>query len=780
MKDHDRETMFISGFEDGARLESRILEERIQRAVRQGYSKIEVDAMGQHGIGGRLWFTPGRRVKVDVYGQAGQRLGAMGSPYTAIEMHGPASDDVGWLNAGSKIIVHGDATNGVANAMAQGRIYIAGNIGARGMTMTKHNPRFDPPELWVLGGAGDSFAEFMAGGTAVICGLGQGSRSGSILGYRPCVGMVGGRIFFRGTQKEFSDKDAKLVNIEDEEWSWLEEHLGEFLKAIGRQNLAQELTQDRSAWRLIMARHPSEKAFGKGLPMARFKSEVWDRELGEGGLIGDIETIDRSLIGVVERGDLRRYIPVWNNGAYMSPCQAACPTGIPVGERWSHIRKGDVRKAVDLALKYTPFPATVCGYLCPNLCMEGCTRSLRGLKPIDTSLLGKASLEAGEPEPSTSTGVKIAVIGGGPAGLSVAWQLWMKGHEPVVFDREGSLGGKIRDVIPFSRIPSEVFEHELSRVKKRITIERLKGELDKRLFMDIVDRHDYTVIAVGASRPRTLKINGAKRAISALDFLKAAKRNKLSVGAKVVIIGAGNVGCDVAAEAYRLGAKEVSLVDIQKPASFGRERLAAQALGAGFVWPVGTKEITDEGVVLTDGRMLEADTVVVSIGDAPDLGFLPDGIETKDGYIKVDERYLTSNDKVYAIGDSVRPGLITDAIGAGRAAALDIDSRLKGAIETMDRLQIIDVSKVKLEYYDPRAGSLDDLETCAETCASCGLCRDCGLCEAICPERAISRMASQDSGYEYVADASRCTGCGFCAGACPCGIWEMHENDLPL
>ncbi len=160
--------------------------------------------------------------------------------------------------------------------------------------------------------------------------------------------------------------------------------------------------------------------------------------------------------------------------------------------------------------------------------------------------------------------------------------------------------------------------------------------------------------------------------------------------------------------------------------------------------------------------------------------FLPDGIETKDGYIKVDERYLTSNDKVYAIGDSVRPGLITDPIGAGRAAALDIDSRLKGAIETMDRLQIIDVSKVKLEYYDPRAGSLDDLETCAETCASCGLCRDCGLCEAICPERAISRMASQDSGYEYVADASRCTGCGFCAGACPCGIWEMHENDLPL
>ncbi|WP_306304062.1 hypothetical protein [Desulfosarcina cetonica] len=132
----------------------------------------------------------------------------MGYPNTFVDVLGPASDDVGWLNAGATITVHGHASNGTANGMAQGKVYIAGNIGARGMTMTKHNPRFEPPELWVLGSAGDYFAEFMAGGVAVVCGL-DAQDPENVLGYRPAVGMVGGRIFFRGPHKGFSQSDAR-------------------------------------------------------------------------------------------------------------------------------------------------------------------------------------------------------------------------------------------------------------------------------------------------------------------------------------------------------------------------------------------------------------------------------------------------------------------------------------------------------------------------------------------------------------------------------------------
>ncbi len=88
-----------------------------------------------------------------------------------------------------------------------------------------------------------------------------------------------------------------------------------------------------------------------------------------------------------------------------------------------------MQEAVDLALEYTPFPATVCGYLCPNLCMQNCTRQKSDLPAVDTALLGRASLQAAVPTPAAATGMKIAVIGGGAAGLSVAWQLRMKGHE---------------------------------------------------------------------------------------------------------------------------------------------------------------------------------------------------------------------------------------------------------------------------------------------------------------------------------------------------------------
>ena len=115
-----KESKKIAGFENGLRVESRVLEEQIQHAVTEGYHHIEINAYGQHGIGGRLWRAGDKPVKVDVTGSSGQRVGAMGFANTIIEVFGPASDDVGWLNAGAQIIVHGNATNGVANAMAQG------------------------------------------------------------------------------------------------------------------------------------------------------------------------------------------------------------------------------------------------------------------------------------------------------------------------------------------------------------------------------------------------------------------------------------------------------------------------------------------------------------------------------------------------------------------------------------------------------------------------------------------------------------------------------------
>jgi glutamate synthase domain-containing protein 3 len=249
-----RQPFTITGKREGERLASRLLEEEIQQAVKAGHRHLTIQAFGQHGIGGRLWKTDGEPVHITVEGHAGQRLGSLGYPGTAIEVVGPVSDDVGWLNAGAVITVHGHASNGVANGMAQGKVYVAGNIGSRGMTMTKFNPRFDPPELWVLGSAGDYFAEFMAGGVAVICGL-TPQNPDNVLGYRPAVGMVGGRIFFRGPHKGFSHADAKMVPIDDTDWHWLTEGMKAYLTAIDRMELFDDLTV-RDAWQLIVPDRP--------------------------------------------------------------------------------------------------------------------------------------------------------------------------------------------------------------------------------------------------------------------------------------------------------------------------------------------------------------------------------------------------------------------------------------------------------------------------------------------------------------------------------------------
>ena len=197
----------ISGKKLGERVSSRLLEEKMQSTIDRGFRKMHVKAFGQHGIGGRLWRTNGDTVEITIDGHPGQRVGSFGFPNTSIIVNGPVSDDVGWLNAGARIIVHGNAGNGAANGMAQGKIYVAGNIGARGMTMTKHNPRFDPPELWVFGSVGDYFGEFMAGGIAVVCGQ-EAQNPDNVLGYRPLVGMVGGKVFFNGPHDGYSQADA--------------------------------------------------------------------------------------------------------------------------------------------------------------------------------------------------------------------------------------------------------------------------------------------------------------------------------------------------------------------------------------------------------------------------------------------------------------------------------------------------------------------------------------------------------------------------------------------
>jgi NADPH-dependent glutamate synthase beta subunit-like oxidoreductase/glutamate synthase domain-containing protein 3/NAD-dependent dihydropyrimidine dehydrogenase PreA subunit len=773
------EKAIIEGTKEAKRVPSRILEEEIQEAVREGARDILVRADGQHGIGGRIW-PRGETVRITVEGPCGQRLGSMGMAGTEIILKGSASDDVGWINCGARITVLGDVTNGAHNAAAQGVLYVQGGGGARCDTMTKHNPRFDPPESWYFRDVGDSFAEFKAGGIAVVCGV-EPRNPENVLGYRPCVGMVGGTVFFRGPIQGFSEWDVKLVDLTPQDWQWLTERMRPFLEAIDRASCYDELARSPEDWKKLIAYTPDEKHRRKRIPMSasEFRADVWEKEVGAGGIFAEFITHDQTLLPYITTGENRRNRPVWANEKYAPPCLYNCPTHIPSHKRAALVREGKMKEALELVLQYSPLPATVCGQICPNLCMQSCTRG-RVDRPLNIREYGRLALELPAPRPAKKTGHKIAVIGGGPAGLSAAWQLGLKGHAVDLYEAEDKLGGKIELCIPRDRLPHEVLIKELSRFQEVGVKVHLGSKIDRKAFDRIYKGHEVVVVACGAHKPREIRFPGSEHAVSAIEFLKGINFGKLPTLKRknVVVIGAGNVGMDVALQAFGCGAKSVTAVDIQKPAAFGKELEMARALGTRILWPRFTERYDRKArkLYFTDGTSMDADLVVVSVGELPVLDFLPQSVHTERGWLAVNDMGQTSDLKVYAIGDATKPGLVTHAIGQGRTAADVIHSELMHYDRMPEVKQVVPYERIHTEYYDICRAEVFKAEEEANACMSCATCRDCHMCESTCYWGAISRRDLGGGAFEYVVDDEKCIGCGFCAGICPCGVWEMVEN----
>ncbi|HXY55729.1 MAG TPA: FAD-dependent oxidoreductase [Nitrospirota bacterium] len=775
--------MIIRGNIDGKRVSSKDLEEQVQKAIRDGVKEITVHADGQHGIGGRIW-PRAEKVKVTIEGTAGQRVGSMGMDNTEIVIKGSSSDDTGWLNCGATITVLGDVANGAHNAGAQGILYVQGGGGARCDTMTKKNPRFPDLQSWYFGGVGDSFAEFKAGGIAVVCGVNPRDPE-NILGYRPCVGMVGGTIYFRGKIKdEYSKTDVRLVELTSQDWEWLTENMKPYLKAIDRMSYYEELTKDMSAWKKIIAYTPAEKAKLKGrlkMSLTEFRLNVWEKEVGRGGMFGAYLTHDRTVLPYITTGEDRRWKPVWKNDSYLPPCAYACPSRIPSHKRASLIRQGRADEALALVLQYSPLPATVCGTVCPNLCMTDCTRG-RVDKPLDIKKYGQLALNLKAPKKAKSSGYSIAVIGGGPGGLSAAWQLGLKGHAVDLYEASGKIGGKLEMCIPRERLPKRILDKELSRFAEIGVNVHTGVSVDKKKFDSIYKDHDVVIVAVGAHEARVIPFPGSDDVVAGIDYLKEVNfgRPKNLKGKKVVVIGAGNVGMDIACQAYDHGAESVIAVDIQKPLSFSKEQELARSKGTEIQYPKITERYDAKGkkIFFKDGTSLHADMVVISIGEKPMLDFLPAEIHTERGYITVNDLGQTSDVKVFAIGDATKPGLVTHAIGQGKVAADVINAQLMNYRYVPEERKVIPYEKVKTQYYE--VCRLNDVKFSpkkeADRCMSCGSCRDCGMCEQSCYYGAITRRKLPNRSYEYVVDESRCIGCGFCSGICPCGVWEMVEN----
>jgi NADPH-dependent glutamate synthase beta subunit-like oxidoreductase/glutamate synthase domain-containing protein 3/Pyruvate/2-oxoacid:ferredoxin oxidoreductase delta subunit len=763
---------FIKGVINEKRVSTQNLLKEIYNGLESGIREFDIDASGQHNIGGPLWAENGEQLVFNVK-NPGQRVGSMGMPNTTIVVDGSAPADVGWLNAGAEIIVKGDGGDTSAHCAASGKIYIGGKSGTRSGALMKYDPRFSVPEFWVLKNVGSFSFEFMGGGYAVVCGYGV-PEGVSVLGDRSCVGMVGGVVYVRGFVSGLSS-EVWLLRLDDNDKEFLTNGLRDFVNKIDRPEIYEEIA-DMSQWHKIVAKTHSERHEQKFISAKDFRLKKWV----EGGIFGELIQDDYKVSGYVSKGADRLRIPEWNNAKYSAPCEYNCPVFIPTQKRIGLLRQDRVKEALELVLEHSPFPASVCGQVCPNLCMDDCNRVKVDI-PVKIKELGILSKDIEFKQFDPDNGRKVAVIGSGAAGLSASWQLRQKGYAVDVFEADSVAGGKLMQVIPQERLERNILQTEIERVIKSGVRVKTNTRVDKVLFANLCQNYEAVVVAVGAHNPVVIPFEGHERLIKGLDFLKQInKGERPNIGKKVVVIGAGNAAMDVIIGAYQLGAIEVTAVDIQKPAAFDKELEHVEHLGAKILYPKFTEKVTDKGIHFKDGSFIEADTIIISVGDRADFSFFENGYLNEKGMAKVNEFMQSEyNSKVFITGDAVKQGLFTHALGDGRKAAINIDKMLNGkALDSFKRAPVIPSDRVKDEFYHPmNANRLEEMKTEDETkrCMSCGFCRDCSFCRDICPEQAITRL-EKNGKFEYVSDSKKCIGCGICAGVCPCGVWSMADN----
>lgn len=766
----------IIGFDENKkRISTQQLLQQIYAALERGETEFQVLSSGHHDIGGPLWTEDGTPLKFQVK-NPGQRVGSFGLEGTQIIVDGPAPADAGWLNAGAELIIKGDSGDTTAHCAAAGKIFVSGRVGTRSGSLMKHDPAYDAPEFWVLKNTGSFSFEFMGGGIGVICGV-DCDNFDSVLGDRSCAGMVGGTIYVRGPVKGLPD-DVWMLELDDGDREFLMQGLPEFLEKVDRTQRLEELS-DLSQWKKIVAQTYEErrKRHAMRISMREFRLNKW---VGDGGIFADVVTDNYDhTAGLINVGEDRLKIPHWQNKAFCAPCEAACPSSIPTQDRINLLRQGKHKEAIELVLQYSPFPGSVCGEVCPNPCMDACTRQFIDL-PVSMQALGKLSVEAQSPEAKADSGKKVAVIGGGPGGLSAAWHLRLLGHGATIIEADKDVGGKLRQVIPSDRLPSNTLGSEIQRVKDLGVEIKTNTPVDKKVFEKLQSDFDAIVIASGAHNPVVIPFPGHERLVKGLEFLKDVNNGlNPTIGERVVVIGAGNAGMDVCLGAYAMGAKQVTAIDIQRPAAFKKEIDHFEALGGKIEWPVFTEKVDEKGLYTKDGRLLEADTIIISIGERPDLSYIPRDWLSERGMADVDEcGQLVKSPGTFAIGDTIEPGLLTHAIGHGREAAEYIDEYLAGnELKPKKKLPMISQSCLSKELFRPHNRSrfsMTDATRETSRCISCGTCRDCGMCLEACPEGAI-RRDEFESGFEYVSDDHLCIGCGICAGMCPCGIWGMEQ-----
>lgn len=402
------------------------------------------------------------------------------------------------------------------------------------------------------------------------------------------------------------------------------------------------------------------------------------------------------------------------------PCSAACPAHVDIPGYISLVGAQRYADAVRLIRKDNPFP-TACGLICEHPCEEHCRRGLidtainiRGLKRMAVDNAPSNTVD--NPAKAAVTGKKIAIIGGGPSGLTAAYYLQLMGHQTTVFEAKSKLGGMMRYGIPNYRFPRQRLQQDIDAILATGVEVRLNSkignEADQIRLSTLQQDFDAVYIAIGAHTDKKIGIEGedAKGVLSAVEFLGSIGDDKYPdfTDKKVVIVGGGNVAMDCVRSSIRLGAEEVGIAyrrrqedmtalpeEIEGAVAEGAQLYSLKAphkietnadgsVKALWVEPQIIGPIDDWGrarPVKAEQPLIAipCDIVIVAIGQGIESkSFAEEGIQIKRGAIAaLSSGQLTEKDNLFAGGDCVSgPATVIKAIAAGKIAAANIDEYL--------------------------------------------------------------------------------------------------------
>ena len=463
-------------------------------------------------------------------------------------------------------------------------------------------------------------------------------------------------------------------------------------------------------------------------------------------------------------------------------CVKSCPAGVDIPGYIALVQQGRYADAVRLIRRDNPMPTT-CAYICEHPCENRCKRTIidapvniRGLKKMAVDNSGIVPV----PECEAPTGKKVAIIGGGPGGLSAAYYLALMGHKVTIFEQRKQLGGMLRYGIPNYRFPRKKLDEEIDsilstgiEVKKNISVGKDIS------FDDITKEYDATYISIGAHADKKIGIEGedAKSGItSAVEMLRAIGDGDMPdyTGKKVIVIGGGNVAMDVARSSIRLGASKVSIVYRRRKAdmtALEEEVEGAEAEGCDvleLMSPVRIKQDEEGNAIglivkpqmisrVSHGRpapkaaakdevLLESDLIVVAIGQGIETkSFEEHGIKVQRGVISaLNTGNITPQDGemsegVFAGGDCVTgPATVIKASAAGKVAAANIDEYLGFNHEITCDVEIpyasnedkVACGRVEVALRDAaeRKNDFEPIEygfSCEEACQEAGRCLRC-------------------------------------------------------